>query len=1377
MAAQTLTDVTRNYDDAAISGLLNGETITLNNSTLIINSDVRWGQQAAVCGAITISATLGGVARLDGRDVWWMPYDAATGNVPALGVLGVQNCTGGTSLATGEFLGIFTALGVAPSTAGGAMPATGFIKFRSKVGDFLDNEVVTLPGGATITVNSATGGQRGWIHVVGGETTTITVPRLGKFEAFGDWFELGVTNGADDQTFNYPVTDNCPAIQIETAVGSGVYEWYLNAGGRWGTATQFVPTDVRGKYYGQDNATGIITIARRATNACGYKPVSGLRVRIPNILISSSTATNWNLNTINATLATRWDFTTTSAGDIQIDKTCGNWFLSLTSAFQVLVENSAFLQSFIIQNTASTTTFTNVAVGLNSTTEFAPVAFINLFTGGDITGLRAARYASTATGNVTYTVTDCVSLNFIDCMAEIFGSTTAVTRGNATVYAALFTRCNDFTMTNFMAIGSRVEFSQCARITCTGLKYADQINGNTPTTNPQFAFVASNATTNVLIDGFSNFAGIANQHPYSGIISITNAFFIDMRNIGTALAPYNCGSANATGLIASSVVSTDLTFRRIYCENTRTGAFLFANTVQNVTAVNVWCDGADSQAIAAINITPQGCRWTNSVTAQLSVYSRHWEDAFTAATTGRILIAMNEPLAATADQCEITAGTPAFTSGGQVAMKTLGDQVTWTMPYFCLGYTSLANIAPTVTGTNTGNFSYEYQIDTGSGFGAYKALTGANLSSETISPTDGFRLRVRVTTTVANATNALTYLRIDGVTNAVDQRIQYPLPFDALASITGLVPGSRVHVYNVTTATEIRNEIVPGTSFVYGYYNGTGVTAGDVLRIRICYVNGTTARLPQQIAAVAGTLGFSALASQELDTVYNTNAIDGSLVTELTADFPNIQIDSNDVDGETTVQRMYAWFANNQFSALGIQNFFGAMIADDLVNYQIRSALVNLKIDNIIATPLMIIGGRLYRDDGATVIAATSNSIQLDPQKAYGVEVGTSGLTPEEAATLEKLDTLTEDVGGLRFTTKALEQAPSGGGGGSLTAADVWTYSPRTLTSSFPSVPTAAENATAVRSELATELGRIDVATSSRLATAGYTAPPTAAAIRSEIDANSTKLDVAVGTRLPTASYVAPANADIAAIKAKTDNLPAAPASEGSVTARPTLAQIEASTVLAKEATVLAIPSAPSAAVVASAVRTELATELGRVDATVSSRLPTSGYTAPANADVAAIKAKTDNLPADPADNSEILAAISAIPGGSSPGDIADAVRTELAPELARVDVAISTRNATAPDNSGIAAIKAKTDSLPASPASEGNVSAVGSAVLAVDAKVDVLPTLPEIEASTVLAKEATSAAIKAKTDTLENPDLSDLATSAEIAEVKKNTDLIPATV
>lgn len=60
------------------------------------------------------------------------------------------------------------------------------------------------------------------------------------------------------------------------------------------------------------------------------------------------------------------------------------------------------------------------------------------------------------------------------------------------------------------------------------------------------------------------------------------------------------------------------------------------------------------------------------------------------------------------------------------------------------------------------------------------------------------------------------------------------------------------------------------------------------------------------------------------------------------------------------------------------------------------------------------------------------------------------------------------------------------------------------------------------------------------------------------------------------------------------------------------------------------VAAGSSAASVASAVRTELAVELARVDADVSSRLPTAGYVAPDNAGIAAIPttpdARLDNL-------------------------------------------------------------------------------------------------------------------------------------------------------
>ena len=235
-----------------------------------------------------------------------------------------------------------------------------------------------------------------------------------------------------------------------------------------------------------------------------------------------------------------------------------------------------------------------------------------------------------------------------------------------------------------------------------------------------------------------------------------------------------------------------------------------------------------------------------------------------------------------------------------------------------------------------------------------------------------------------------------------------------------------------------------------------------------------------------------------------------------------------------------------------------------------------------------------------------------------------------------------------------------------------------TLTNA-PTVPTASAIASQVRTELATELARVDVATSSRLAAADYTAPsaaPTVTAIRQEMDSNSTKLanlDAMVSSRLASSAYsaapttaqiatavegsllneadgqavlnaivgaigntnlsevslVAAVRADLERVGGKIDSIPttAAPTAAANATAVWSAAtkEITGGTVT----TLTNSPSVPSAASIASATRTELTTELGRLDAAVSTRLASSGYTAPANSDVAAIKAKTDLLNTD----------------------------------------------------------------------------------------------------------------------------------------------------
>lgn len=140
--------------------------------------------------------------------------------------------------------------------------------------------------------------------------------------------------------------------------------------------------------------------------------------------------------------------------------------------------------------------------------------------------------------------------------------------------------------------------------------------------------------------------------------------------------------------------------------------------------------------------------------------------------------------------------------------------------------------------------------------------------------------------------------------------------------------------------------------------------------------------------------------------------------------------------------------------------------------------------------------------------------------------------------------------------------------------------------------PTAAQIATQVRTELGTELGRIDANISSRLAPNGTLATVT--------------------------------------------NLTNAPAS---VTPADIWSHASRTITGGTVDTLTNAPSVPSAAIIASQVRTELSVELARVDQNISSRLASSAYTAPANSDIAAIKSKTDALPASPAATGDIPSA------------------------------------------------------------------------------------------------------------------------------------------
>jgi hypothetical protein len=260
-------------------------------------------------------------------------------------------------------------------------------------------------------------------------------------------------------------------------------------------------------------------------------------------------------------------------------------------------------------------------------------------------------------------------------------------------------------------------------------------------------------------------------------------------------------------------------------------------------------------------------------------------------------------------------------------------------------------------------------------------------------------------------------------------------------------------------------------------------------------------------------------------------------------------------------------------------------------------------------------------------------------------------------------------------------------------------------TGDLPSVPSAASVASAVRTEL-TELSNLDASVSSRLASVDYTAPtsaPTAAAVASAVRTELTEisnLDATISSRLADADYTTPPTAAQIATAVEGSLLNEA---DGQAVLNAIVGAIgnqnlsEVSLVAAVRADlertggkIDSIPtsSAPTASTVAGAVRTELATELGRLDASVSSRLSPSGTLATVT--------NLTNAPASvtPADiwdyNARTLT--------SASGPTAVEIRQEIDANSTKLDVAVGTRLAgsayTAPANSDVAAIKTKTDAI-----------------------------------------------------------------------------------
>lgn len=538
MATFTVT-ASQNIDALTSKG--GGDTYNINGGTLTIDQDSRYGLNAttsASIGTMTLSATLGGTVEIDARFVRLIPYNTGVGTVPASGITVTQ---GGAS---GTLIGVYSALNAAPTAAGGAMPASGWIKVKAW------NSVAYAAGALVGTglVATATGPDVvGWIELVGDEAGTLTVNRLNSFRVRGEWYDLGTTDGNRATTYQIPSNGQLQyhgGVWVETGTGTGVYEMYPCAGTLAATAANLATDAVRGKVCWISTG-GLLRFGHDGTNSTGgFIPPAGSKVRIPNIFMANCTTAARTANVLpNATLATRFEFATGAGGVLSFDKCSSSWYMNFNQPYSITMSNTAICTTLVFGEAGSACTFDNVVVGQEAANAQSGLNMTASPEGGSFNNCVFTRATSAAVSSTVMIVSDVLDYTFTDCVARTF-----VRQAHTTALAMNAQRNQRCTFTRYTVLASgTTSLTSCSDVTFTDTVYVDTLVGNTLAANPYAAFTLS-LNTDTLIDGFSS-GGLTRVSPSSALVTVTTSANVNtkIRNIGTYAAPYDCGGPRVDG--------------------------------------------------------------------------------------------------------------------------------------------------------------------------------------------------------------------------------------------------------------------------------------------------------------------------------------------------------------------------------------------------------------------------------------------------------------------------------------------------------------------------------------------------------------------------------------------------------------------------------------------------------------------------------------------------------------------------------------------------------------------------------------------------------------------------------------------------------------
>jgi len=913
-----------------------------------------------------------GKTLIDARQVKEIVYSSGSGTLPVVGDIIDNDSQAGTAK-------------VIKLNSGNA--TSGVMTVTRLTGDFSDSDDVSFNTSSWTAIIDTV--KVGYLQFLG-NLETWSATGLSTYEFRGEWYEVGVGDGTENQAFNLPHLGTQNGAWVETGNGTGVFKKFNRTGAT--AITDFGTGDDFGRVFNHVPCSGVMTFG---TFINGGVVPTGARVRIPNLHLGTalSGSPTVELNPTTAAFTTFSIMGTLSSAAFIVDKVNFSTFRTDFNGFDTAAITSSILPTYMTRvyflSIVSSVVVTDCIFGAFADFNSKEDNMIFCQDSANITVDDCRFYSDTYSLNSSTCQLETSSgINITDC-EFVVGDKEHNWGGQRPLYLLY---CVDTNISNSTVIRGNITIAGGSDILISNTRYADNtLTGTLSTASPVNLLVFLLIPSNVLIDGIE----LIGDPPYSHLINVIDASDCIIRNFGSITSKIDLlGHTDTLFTIAGLV--TNFKMQRIWTVNQRGEPMgLMTPTCLGVVFENCSAKYNAQHAFDCKNPTVRGIHSASGdfnatdgmdVDYPLTV-GYHFTDVFTSDTTGRLHFLFTPPTAETAQYVTLSSGG-IWRKDGDLLLKTVGDYVEIESPYTIKGHTGFVNTDYVASGLNTNKVDVEYSLDTGSGYGAYKAATGANLSGEALSPT-GFKIKVKVTCNTTDTTNYINGLFFETTTTLTNQSNNfYPLDEAAITiNAQNLIDGTRVRLYNVTKAQEIDNSVVLGGSgYSIPLLVNNGVNdAGDAIRLTATHQSGTTAKIPLVLNAVLTSANYSFIDAQVELSDYPSLGVDGSTVTEYTLDVANVQIDANDVEGVSKKKRLVASYYHLITTANGIRYFLNAIILEDNANARIDRNVTALMLDNISNSQLVFDDDdfRLYTSDGSPWVLSPSTG-------GYGV-TSTSG--------------------------------------------------------------------------------------------------------------------------------------------------------------------------------------------------------------------------------------------------------------------------------------------------------------------------------------------------------------------------------------------------